>query len=156
MTEASSPTVAETGETHLPSQPDSPAAQDWAADAVRDLTDRLNAARSYDEAAGLLDEVLEPTEGLLAGLEDFFEAAAKMAKASERQDGFDLYHDLQSAALTLRRLGEDLHVAVDRMHALAVPRRRSWQEAVADYYATAPSHSAPAAPPAGPSSGRTR
>ncbi|MFJ7342385.1 hypothetical protein ACIQU3_19100 [Streptomyces sp. NPDC101110] len=159
MTEASSPTAAETGETHLPSQPDSAAAKDWAAVAVRDLTDQLNAARSYDEAAGLLDEVLEPTEGLLASLEDFFEAAAKTAKAAERQDGFDLYHDLQTAALTLRRLGEDLHVAVDRMHALAVPRRRSWQEAVADYYATAPStpsHSAPAPPPAGPSSGRTR
>ncbi|MFF0201916.1 hypothetical protein [Streptomyces sp. NPDC005017] len=126
---------------------------------MRDLIDRLNAARSYDEAAQLLHQVLEPTEGLLPGLEGFLEAAAKTAKASERQDGFDLYHDLQSAALTLRRLGEDLHVAVERMQALAVPRRRSWQEAVADYYATAPStpsHSASAPPPAGPSSGRTR
>ena len=126
---------------------------------MRGLTDRLNAARAYDEAAQLLDQVLEPTEGLLPGLEGFLEAAAKTAKASERQDGFDLYHDLQSAALTLRRLGEDLHVAVERMQALAVPRRRSWQEAVADYYATAPStpcHPPSAAPPAGPSSSRTR
>ncbi|MDX2881158.1 hypothetical protein PV366_47575, partial [Streptomyces ipomoeae] len=59
------------------------------------------------------------------------------AKASERHDGFDLYHDLQRAAGTLRALGEDLHVAADRIRALAALPRRSWQEAVASYYATA-------------------
>ena len=139
----------------MPSQSNTPAAPNAAAQAVRDLTARLNASRSYGEAAQLLDQVLEPAKGLLHGLEGFFETAAKTAKASERHDGFDLYHDLQTAARTLRRLGEDLHVAAERMQALAAPQRRSWQEAVADYYATAhsaPSHPAPAPPP----SGRTR
>ncbi|NGO42898.1 hypothetical protein [Streptomyces ureilyticus] len=126
---------------------------------MRDLTDRLNAARSYGEAAQLLDQVLEPTEGLLGSLEGFFETAAMTAKASERQDGFDLHHDCRQAAATLRRLGEDLHVAVERMQALGRPRRRSWQEAVAHYYGTAhtaPNSPAPTPPSSAPSSGRTR
>ncbi|MBC9723747.1 hypothetical protein [Streptomyces sp. TRM68367] len=126
---------------------------------MRDLTDRLNAARSYDEAAQLLDQVLEPTEGLLASIEGLFEAAAMTAKASERHDGFDLYHRFQRAAGTMRALGEDLHVAADHMRALATPPRRSWQEAVAIYYGTArtpPSRPAPTPPSSAPPSGRTR
>ncbi|MEU3091317.1 hypothetical protein ABZ703_33995 [Streptomyces massasporeus] len=142
LTDASSPTAAETD---LPGRPNTPAAPNSAARAVRSLTERLNAARSYNEAAHLLDQVLDPASGVLEHLADFFEAAGKTAKSSERQDGYDLHHDLRTAEITLRRLGEDLHVAVERMQALAAPRRRSWQEAVADYYGTG--RIAPALPP---------
>ncbi|MDF3148215.1 MULTISPECIES: hypothetical protein [unclassified Streptomyces] len=45
-------------------------------------------------------------------------------------------------------------MAADRMRDLAVPQRQSWQEAVADYYATA--HTPPGSPAAPPPSGRTR
>lgn len=121
---------------------------------MRSLTERLNAARSYEDAAQLLDEVLDPASGVLEHLADFFETAGRTAKSSERQDGYDLHHDLRTAEFTLRRLGEQLHLAVDRMRDLAVPQRRSWQEAVADYYATA--HTPPGPPASPPPSGRTR
>ncbi|MFD2683697.1 hypothetical protein ACFS5L_02255 [Streptomyces phyllanthi] len=118
--------------------------------AVLGLTDRLNAAASYEEAAQLTDQVLEPTDGLLERLA-VFEAAAEKAKESEREDGFDLCDDLQEAAVTVRDLGENLHVAVDRMRALAAPPRRNWQEAVADYYAPSPgSRTAPSRLPLRP------
>ncbi|WP_159029169.1 hypothetical protein [Streptomyces viridochromogenes] len=72
-------------------------------------------------------------------------SSSQDSQGSRSQDGFDLYHDLQTGALTLRRLGEDLHVAAERMRALALPQRRSWQEAVAAYYGTA--RIPPAMPP---------
>ncbi|MEI5100916.1 hypothetical protein RB200_23240 [Streptomyces sp. PmtG] len=83
------------------------------------LTDQLNATTSYEHAADLTDQVLEPSDGLLARLAEFFEAAAEKAKESEHDDAFDLHYDLEDAAATLRGLGEDLHVTVDRMRALA-------------------------------------
>ncbi|GGU55285.1 hypothetical protein GCM10010211_19970 [Streptomyces albospinus] len=90
------------------------------------LTDQLNGATSYEHAAALTDQVLEPTDGLLERLAEFFEAAAEKAKESDHDDGFDLHYDLDDAAATLRGLGEDLHVAVDRMRALA-PRASARQ-----------------------------
>lgn len=83
------------------------------------LTDQLNGATSYEHAAALTDQVLEPTDGLLERLAEFFEAAAEKADESDHDDAFDLRCDLEDAASTLRGLGEDLHVAVDRMRALA-------------------------------------
>ncbi|MFH8991386.1 hypothetical protein [Streptomyces sp. NPDC017940] len=82
------------------------------------LTDQLNGTTSYEHAAVLTDQVLEPTDGLLERLAEFFEAAAEKAKEADHDDGFDLHYDLEDAASTLRGLGEDLHV-VDRMRALA-------------------------------------
>ena len=82
------------------------------------LTDQLSGAASYVHAAALTDQVLEPTDGLLERLAEFFEAAAEKVKEADHDDGFDLHYDLQDAAATLRGLGEDLHVAVDRMRAL--------------------------------------
>ncbi|MEU1073580.1 MULTISPECIES: hypothetical protein [unclassified Streptomyces] len=78
--------------------------------------------------AALTDQILEPTDGLLERLAEFFEAAAEKAKESDQEDGFDLHYDLEDAASTLRGLGEDLHVAVDRMRALA-PRPSARQAA---------------------------
>ncbi|MEW2079103.1 hypothetical protein AB0941_36940 [Streptomyces sp. NPDC013433] len=87
-------------------------------DALRDLTDRLNAAESHADAAALLHLILEPTDGLLAQLGEFFEAAGEKAKEAEEDDGFDLSYDLADAAAEIRSLGEVLHVAEDRMRAL--------------------------------------
>lgn len=87
-------------------------------DALRDLTDRLNAAESHADAAALLHQILEPTEGLLAQLGEFFEAAGEKAKEAEEDDGFDLSYDLADAAAEIRNLSEVLHVAEDRMRAL--------------------------------------
>ncbi|MGQ4333888.1 hypothetical protein [Streptomyces hayashii] len=87
-------------------------------DALRALTDRLNEAESHADAAALLHQILEPTDGLLAQLGDFFEAAGEKAKEAGEDDGFDLSYDLADAAAEIRSLGEVLHVAEDRMRAL--------------------------------------
>lgn len=77
------------------------------------------------QAAALTSQVLEPTDGLLERLAEFFEAAAEKARETDHDDGFDLHYDLQDAAATVRDLGEDLHAVVDRMRALppVVPTR---------------------------------
>ncbi|MFE2063042.1 hypothetical protein ACFXDH_11630 [Streptomyces sp. NPDC059467] len=87
-------------------------------DALRALTDRLNGAESHADAAALLHQILEPTDGLLAQLGEFFEAAGEKAKEAEQDDGFDLSYDLADAAAEIRTLREDLHMAEDRMRAL--------------------------------------
>ncbi|MER5346773.1 hypothetical protein ABT030_42115 [Streptomyces mirabilis] len=87
-------------------------------DAMLALTDRLNGAESHAEAAALLHQVLDPVNGLLERLGEFFEAAGEKAKEAEEDDGFDLSYDLADAAAEIRNLGEVLHVAEDRMRAL--------------------------------------
>ncbi|MDI3418604.1 hypothetical protein QIT00_08505 [Streptomyces sp. B-S-A12] len=87
-------------------------------DALRDLTDRLNGTESHADAAALLHQILEPCDGLLAQLGEFFEAAGEKAKEAEEDDGFDLSYYLADAAAEIRNLGEVLHVAEDRMRAL--------------------------------------
>ncbi|MEU6231375.1 hypothetical protein [Streptomyces sp. NPDC047042] len=143
----------------LPSTPTDPAGHYLLGRHVLDLTDQLNASASYEEAAYLVDQVLEPIDGLLERLAEFFEAAAEKANDSGREEGLDLHDDLQEAAATVRALGEDLHVVVDRIHALASPPRLSWQPGVADPHATTPGVPRPpaAAPPSSaPAPGRTR
>ncbi|MCZ4101290.1 hypothetical protein G3I60_35580 [Streptomyces sp. SID13666] len=90
-------------------------------DALLALTDRLNGAASHAEAAALLHQVLDPINGLLERLGEFFEAAGEKAKEAEHDDGFDLSYDLADAASEIRNLGEVLHVAEDRMRALSPP-----------------------------------
>lgn len=85
------------------------------------LTDRLNGAECYDQAADLVNEILDPLDGTLERLADFLEAAGEKAKDSDADDGFDLAQDFEEAAVDIRRLNEDLHLAVDRMHALTTP-----------------------------------
>ncbi|MGV9967669.1 hypothetical protein ACWDU3_27585 [Streptomyces olivaceus] len=87
-------------------------------DALRDLTDRLNAIDSPADAAALLQQILDPANGLLAQLGEFFEAASEKAREAEEDDGFDLSYDLADAAAEVRQLGEGLHGAEDRMRAL--------------------------------------
>ncbi|MFG2716974.1 hypothetical protein ACGFW5_01490 [Streptomyces sp. NPDC048416] len=112
------------------------------------LTDLLNGTTSYEHAADLAEQVLEPTDGLLERLAEFFEAAAEKVRESDHDDAFDLHYDLEDAASTLRELGEDLHVAVDRMRALAPrpPSRQTASVAGAGFGVGLP---AAVAPPAG-------
>ncbi|MEU9426498.1 hypothetical protein AB0D87_27260 [Streptomyces sp. NPDC048342] len=108
---------------HAPEAPDIPDSAGRASvyvygDALRALTDRLNGAESHAEAAALLHQILEPSDGLLAQLGEFFEAAGEKAKEAEEDDGFDLSYDLTDAAAEIRNLAEVLHVAEERMRAL--------------------------------------
>ncbi|MFI5804387.1 hypothetical protein [Streptomyces sp. NPDC051561] len=82
------------------------------------LTDQLGNTNSPAEAAALLTHVLEPTDGLLARVAEFFEAAGEKAKESEHDDGFDLCADLEDVALDLRTCLNNRGDAVERMHAL--------------------------------------
>ncbi|OAL15314.1 hypothetical protein A4V12_10105 [Streptomyces noursei] len=90
-------------------------------DALLALTDRLNGTESHADAAAMLHQILDPTDGLLERLGEFFEAAGEKAKEAEQDDGFDLSYDLADAAAEIRNLGEVLHVAEDRMRALNPP-----------------------------------
>ncbi|MEU0204321.1 MULTISPECIES: hypothetical protein [unclassified Streptomyces] len=118
-------------------------------DALRALTDRLNAAASYADAAALLHQVLDPVSGLLAQLGEFFEAAGEKAKEAGEDDGFGLSYDLADAAAEIRHLGEVLHVAEDQMRALTplgpAPRLPSTSAALP-----------PASPKTAPTTSRTR
>lgn len=72
----------------------------------------------FDSAASLINLVLEPSDGLLDRVADFFEAAGEKARESDHDDAFDLAADFDGAAAHTRQIGEDLHVAVERMRAL--------------------------------------
>ncbi|MEU3597194.1 hypothetical protein ABZ714_00435 [Streptomyces sp. NPDC006798] len=83
------------------------------------LTDRLNGAGSPAEAADVAEQVLDPVDGVLARLSEFFEAAVEQAKEAGTDEGWDLSYLFEDAAATVTALGEDLHIAADRMRALA-------------------------------------
>ncbi|WP_411573542.1 hypothetical protein [Streptomyces fradiae] len=102
------------------------------------LTDELNGAETYETAASLTDHVLDPNDGVLVRLSEFFEAAAEQARASGTDAGWDLSYDFAEAAAALTSLGEDLHDAADQLRALDQSAKPSWQARVANYYATAP------------------
>ncbi|MGC0342726.1 hypothetical protein [Streptomyces sp. SLBN-8D4] len=151
----------ETPTLHEPDAPDVPDADRGPAyvygDALLALTDRLNAAESHADAADLLHQILDPANGLLERLGEFFEAAGEKAKEAEEDDGFDLSHDLADAAAKIRNLGEVLHVAEDRMRALAprVPAPRL--PAAPSRAPSLPLRSLPSASPkTAPTTSRTR
>ncbi|MER7728531.1 hypothetical protein [Streptomyces sp. NPDC096323] len=87
-------------------------------DALLALTDRLNRTETHADAAALLHQVLEPVDGLIDRLGEFFEAAAEKAKETEDDDGFDLSDDLAEAAAEVRNLTELLDTAEARMRTL--------------------------------------
>ncbi|MFD7017517.1 hypothetical protein [Streptomyces sp. NPDC059928] len=120
-------------------------------DALLALTDRLNATASYPEAAALLEQILEPTGGLVARLGDFFEAVGEKAKEAEEHEGFDLSYDFEDAAAEVRNVGVILQTATAQMRQLtaAAPPPRSARQSV-----TTPGLPAPAPPATQPS--RTR
>ncbi|MFF7258153.1 hypothetical protein [Streptomyces microflavus] len=90
-------------------------------DALLELTDQINGSTSHVQAAALMRQVLDPDDGVLARLADSLEAAAEKAREAEQDDGFDLSHDLASAAAEVRSLGEDLQTAEARMRTLTSP-----------------------------------
>ncbi|MCX5395630.1 hypothetical protein [Streptomyces sp. NBC_00102] len=116
-------------------------------DALRDLTDQLNGTASHKDAAALLHQILEPTDGLLAQLGEFFEAAGEKAKEAEQDDGFDLSYDLADAAAEIRTLGEVLHAAEDRMRALTPPRPAPRMRSAPSRAPSFPPRDLPPAPP---------
>lgn len=118
--------------------PTDPRGQRVYAQQILALTDQLNGAETYETAADLTEHAVDPNDGVLVRLSEFFEAAAEQAKASETDAGWDLSYVFEDAATTITSLGEDLHIASDQMRALGTPRKPSWQARVANYYATAP------------------
>ncbi|WP_435220710.1 hypothetical protein [Streptomyces sp. Tue6028] len=113
---------------------------------ILSLTDQLNGAETYAGAADLVEHVVDPDDGVLVRLGEFFEAAAAQANVADTADGWDLSHVFEDAASTLASLGDDLRIAGDQMRPLGPPRKRSWQESVASYNATAPTPRTGAAP----------
>lgn len=93
------------------------AAQQWQ---LLDDTGHVPAAPVYADLIQV-EEILDPVDGALERLSDFFEAAGEKAKDSDADDGFGLAQDFEEAAVDIRRLNEDLHLAVDRMRALTTP-----------------------------------
>lgn len=110
------------------------------------LTDRLNGAETYEQAAEATEHVLDEADGVLARLGQFFEAAAEEARASGVDEGFELACRFEDAAATLTDLSDELHGASDEMRALGPPPEPRWQAQVARYYATAPQRPHPASP----------
>lgn len=101
------------------------------------LTDQLNDAATHQEAAQITERVLDPGDGVLVRLGQFFEAAAERARASATDAGEELSHRFDDAVVALADLEEDLHTAASQLRALGEPQRPSWQASVARYYATA-------------------
>ncbi|MFE4826774.1 hypothetical protein [Streptomyces sp. NPDC056672] len=105
---------------------------------IRALTEQLKAADTYDTAASLTEEVLDPIDGVLARLGEFFDAAAEQANAADDEDGLDLGDRFTDAARRLTEISEDLHVASDRLRALGPPAVPNWQAQLTAYCETAP------------------
>ncbi|MFK0107253.1 hypothetical protein [Streptomyces sp. NPDC091217] len=132
---------------------------------ILSLTDQLNGAETYTGAADLVEHVVDPNDGVLVRLSEFFEAAAVQANVADTDDGWDLSHLFEDAAATLTSLAEDVREAGQQMQRLGPPQKRSWQEGVATYYATAPragtgvtptADEPSATPPTTPRPGRSR
>lgn len=133
---------------------------------ILSLTDQLNGSETYAKAADLIEHVVDPDDGVLVRLGEFFEAAAVQANVADTDDGWDLSHLFEDAAATLTSLAEDLRGAGHQTRRLGPPQKRSWQEGVASYYSTAPrphtgatpaaSEEPSAPPPTPPRPGRSR
>ncbi|QXE38448.1 hypothetical protein KQY30_33660 [Streptomyces sp. GMY02] len=101
------------------------------------VAERLKAADTYDAAASLTEQVLDPVDCVLARLSEFFDAA-EQANAVDNEDGFDLGGRFTDAARRLTEISEDLHVASDRLRALGPPGVPNWQTQLTAYRETAP------------------
>ncbi|MGW1279306.1 hypothetical protein ACWD4V_20485 [Streptomyces tsukubensis] len=82
------------------------------------LTDQLNGARSPVEAAEYAEHVLEPDDGVLVRLSEFFEAAVDQAKESGTDEGWEVAYRFEEAAATLITLGEELEDVVEELRGL--------------------------------------
>ncbi|MFF4520532.1 hypothetical protein [Streptomyces bluensis] len=132
--------------------------------AVLDLTDQLNAATTAEQAAGALDQVLDPADGVLIRLQEVLEAAAeKCNDFDEDGNSFELSDRFTTASEQLTQIGHDLDSAAFNFRALEPasptqqPQERSRQAQVATYSGTTVTSAARAVSPAThdtPASGR--
>ncbi|MER6913380.1 hypothetical protein ABT354_17070 [Streptomyces sp. NPDC000594] len=114
------------------------------------LTDRLNGAESPAKAADITEHVLDPVDGVLVRLSEFFEAAVDQAREPGTDEGWELADRFETAAATLFALGEGLDGTTTELRALGEGQPAAapaWRAQVTDYYATAPARAA--APPSG-------
>ncbi|MDX6350376.1 MAG: hypothetical protein QOF84_5166 [Streptomyces sp.] len=112
--------------------------------AVLGLTDQINAATSAGQTAEVLDQFLNPTDGVLIRLQEAIEAAAEKCTDfdSDFDSGknFELSDRFTAASELLTQIGHDLDGAALDFHALdptPLSPRPSWQAKAAAYYATA-------------------
>ncbi|MFF2025067.1 hypothetical protein ACFVW2_25075 [Streptomyces sp. NPDC058171] len=82
------------------------------------LTDRLNGAKSPAEAANTTEHVLDPVDGVLVRLSEFFEAAVDQAREPGTDEGWQLADRFETAAATLFALGEGLDGVTTELRAL--------------------------------------
>ncbi|MGW7303975.1 hypothetical protein ACWGI1_00165 [Streptomyces sp. NPDC054835] len=78
-------------------------------------------AGAFTRTLDLLASVLDPHHGALELIADLFDTAADRTRAYDRSEGDDAFRlakDLSTAATSIRRIGEDLHVVPERMAAL--------------------------------------
>ncbi|TQE34209.1 hypothetical protein Sipo8835_15805 [Streptomyces ipomoeae] len=134
--------------------------------AVLDLTDQVNAATTAGQAADVLDQILDPADGVLIRCQEVLEAAAeKCNDFDEDGNSFELSDRFTAAAEQLTQIGHDLDSAAFGFRALEPasptqqPQERSWQAQaqVAAYKETAVTSAARATSPATrntPGSGR--
>lgn len=113
---------------------------------IRALTEQLKASDTYDTAASLTEQVLDPFDGVLAQLSEFFDTAAEQANAAADEDGLDLGDRFTYAARRVTEISEDLHVASDRLRALGPPAAPNWQAQLTAYRETAPPRPTGSAP----------
>jgi hypothetical protein len=99
------------------------------------LTDQMHGSSTYAEAAATLEEVLDPHNGLLPRLQEFFEAAAEQANAFEDVDGWQLADRFTDAAAQLGDLWDEHADSVDELRALGPPAP-SWQPEAAVHRST--------------------
>ncbi|MDT3395332.1 hypothetical protein RKE29_01485 [Streptomyces sp. B1866] len=106
--------------------------------AVLALTDQLNAATTPGQAAAVLDQLLNPTDGVLVRLQEAVEAAAeKCGEFDDDGNSFPLSDQLAAAAEQLTETGDDLDGAVGHLRALGTapppaPSRAIASRAVTD------------------------
>ncbi|WP_329309206.1 hypothetical protein [Streptomyces microflavus] len=93
---------------------------------LRSLTAAISADPGLRATAAVLHQLVDGNDGLLTRLAELFDTAADQARAHDKDDGDDdafyLAKDLAEAAAQVRRLGEDLHVAPERMASLPPSR----------------------------------
>ncbi|MCE7080162.1 hypothetical protein [Streptomyces sp. ST2-7A] len=104
----------------------------------------MNGSATYAEAAGTLEEVIDPDNGLLPRLHEFFEAAAEQANAFEDIEGWQLADRFTDAAGQLADLWEELADSADELRALG-PSAPGWQPGAAVSRSTT-AHCSPSSP----------
>ncbi|MZD08304.1 hypothetical protein GTW43_24950 [Streptomyces sp. SID5785] len=107
---------------------------------ILSLIDQLNEAGTYSAAAEVTEHVLDPQDGVLIRLGEFFDHAAEQADAVPSTDAAHVAMRLESAAEKIRSLGDYLDGVGDDLRDLGPTPPSpapSWHQKVAGYFATA-------------------